>query len=127
MSVEYLDSADPDRPIIACAGAQRGYAEVADLGNAAVAAGRNVAAVLTANDEAVLVSNRLATPRPVVDDVDVEQVLAATLVAVEVREGVSPLQRLTDPFWLADVFGYGEDERPDARVVADRSSTVCVR
>lgn len=120
VAVECLDSADPNRPVIACAGAQRGYAEVADLVNAAVAAGRNVAAVLTANDEAVLVSNRLATPVPVVDDVDVEQVLAATLVAVEVREGVSPLQRLTDPFWLADVFGLGEDERADARVVAER-------
>ena len=120
VAVECLDSADQGRPVIACAGAQSGYTEVADLVNAAVAAGRNVAAVLTANDEAVLVSNRLATPVPVVDDVDVEQVLAATLVAVEVREGVSPLQRLTDPFWLADVFGLGEDERADARVVAER-------
>ena len=110
----------PERPLVACAGPQFGYADVAAFVNSAVAAGRNVVAVLTANDEAVLVSNRLTAPLPVVDDVDVAQMLAATLIAVEVREGVSPLQRLTDPFWLADAFELGDDERDDARVVADR-------
>ncbi|KRD16914.1 diol dehydratase reactivase [Mycobacterium sp. Root265] len=118
--VERLGGADPDRPVIACAGTEHGYAAVAEMVNAAVAAGRTVAAVLTANDEAVLVSNRLATAVPVVDDVDVEVVLSAELVAVEVREGVSPLHQLTDAFWLADVFGLGDDERTDARVVADQ-------
>lgn len=120
VAVERLETADLGRPVIACAGPEHGYAEVAGLVNAAVSAGCHVAAVLTANDEAVLVSNRLATTVPVVDDVDVEHVLTAKLVAVEVREGVSPLQQLTDPFWLADVFGLGDHERVDARVVADQ-------
>ena len=120
VAVDSLDTADPDRPVIVCAGPERGYAEVAGLVNAAVATGCDVAAVLTSNDEAVLVSNRLTVPVPVVDDVDVEEVLTATLVAVEVREGASPLQRLIDPFWLADVFGLGDDERADARTVADQ-------
>lgn len=120
VSVERLDTVAPGRPIVACAGPEHGYGEVAGWVNAAVGAGHTIAAVLTANDEAVLVSNRLVTALPVVDDVDVERVLAAQLVAVEVREGVSPLQRLTDPFWLADTFGLGDDERPDARVVADQ-------
>lgn len=115
-----LDAADPERPVIACARSELGYAEVAAAVNAAVASGRNIVAVLTTNDEAVLVANRLTTALPVVDDVDVERVLTATLAAVEVREGVSPLQRLTDPFWLADVFGLGDDERSDARVIADQ-------
>ncbi|GAA2542734.1 diol dehydratase reactivase ATPase-like domain-containing protein [Mycolicibacterium diernhoferi] len=118
--VECLDTVDPGRPVIVCAGPAHGYAAVAGLVNAAVAAGRDVTAVLTANDEAVLVSNRLETALPVVDDVDVEHVLGAKLVAVEVREGVSPLQRLTDPFWLADAFGLGDEERSDARVIADQ-------
>lgn len=118
--VGLLDTTDPGCSVIACAGTEHGYAEVAALVNAAVEAGRDIAAVLTANDEAVLVSNRLTTALPVVDDVDIEQVLGAQRVAVEVRDGVSPLQRLTDPFWLADVFGLGEDERTDARVVAEQ-------
>ncbi|MGV0812857.1 diol dehydratase reactivase ATPase-like domain-containing protein [Mycolicibacterium boenickei] len=108
------------RPVVACATRDWGYREVAAAVNAAVEDGRNVVAVLTENDEAVLVSNRLGTALPVVDDVDVRQLLSATLIAVEVRQGVAPLQHLTDPFWLADVFSLRDDERVDARVVADR-------
>ncbi|MGW0161593.1 diol dehydratase reactivase ATPase-like domain-containing protein [Mycobacterium sp. NPDC003323] len=118
--VERLDESPSGSPVIACVRAEYGYAQVAELVNTAVATGCNVVAVLTANDEAVLISNRLTTALPVVDDVDVERVLAAELVAVEVREGMSPLQRLTDPFWLADIFALGDDERADARVVADQ-------
>lgn len=109
-----------DRPIVACATAQWGYEDVARLVNAAVAEGRNVVAVLTTNDEAVLISNRLAAPLPVVDDVDVASLLSAPLVAVEVRQSSTPLQRLTDPFWLTDVFGLDAAERADARAVADQ-------
>jgi hypothetical protein len=108
-----------DDAVVACAGVEFGYADVAGLVNAAVAAGRTVVAVLTANDEAVLVSNRLEAGLPVVDDVDVRHVLTASRVAVEVRQGMSPLQRLTDPFWLADVFDLRDEERADARAVAD--------
>lgn len=39
--------------------------------------------------------------------------------AVEVRQGAGPLQRLTDRFWLSDVFGLRDDERADACAVAD--------
>lgn len=117
--VEQLAVAGPDRPVVACATRQWGYRDVAGLVNAAVEAGTNVVAVLTENDEAVLVSNRLRAPVPVVDDVDVPQVLSTTLVAVEVRQGPTPLQRLTDPFWLTDTFTLDGDERVDARVVAD--------
>lgn len=118
--VEKLGEGPRDRPVVACATRRWGYDAVAGLVNAALAEGRDVVAVLTANDEAVLVSNRLAAPLPVVDDVDVESVLSASSVAVEVRQSSAPLQRLTDPFWLTDVFGLGPDERVDARVVADQ-------
>src|SRR5690349_6888832 len=66
------------RPVVACATRDRGYREVAGAVNAAIEDGRNVVAVLTENDEAVLVSNRLGTALPVVDDVDVRQLLSAT-------------------------------------------------
>ncbi|WNG89086.1 diol dehydratase reactivase ATPase-like domain-containing protein [Mycobacterium sp. ITM-2016-00317] len=120
VSVDGLDAAPADRPVVACATRQWGYGEVAHLVNAALAQGRNVVAVLTANDEAVLVSNRLTAPLPVVDDIDVAPLLSAPLVAVEVRQASAPLQRLTDPFFLTDVFGLDPDERVDARVVADQ-------
>jgi hypothetical protein len=120
LPVERLAEAGPDRPVVACATREWGYRDVAGMVNAALDAGGRVVAVLTANDEAVLVSNRLRTGLPVVDDVDVRRLLSATLIAVEVRQGMAPLQRLTDPFWLADVFGLGADERVDARAVADQ-------
>ena len=118
--VQHLGMASSDRPLVACATAQWGYAEVASFVNAAVDTGRRVVAVLTANDEAVLVFNRLRTGLPVVDDLDVRSLLSAPLVAVEVRQGAAPLQRLTDPFWLVDAFDLHDDERGDARAVADQ-------
>lgn len=118
--VEDLGGGAVDRPVVACATRERGYAEVADRVNAALAQGRNITAVLTANDEAVLVSNRLTARLPVVDDIDVYVLLSAALVAVEVRQSSAPLQRLTDPFFLTDVFDLSTDERADARVVADQ-------
>jgi hypothetical protein len=118
--VECLGDVDPGRPVVACATAQWGYREVAQRVNDAVAQGCKVTAVLTANDEAVLVSNRLNTALPVVDDVDIKSLLPAARVAVEVRQGVAPLQHLTDPFWLVDAFGLSEAERADARVIADQ-------
>ncbi|OMC37248.1 diol dehydratase reactivase [Mycobacterium sp. GA-1841] len=117
--VDDLAHVGGERPVVVCATPDWGYRDVASAVNTAVVDGRNVVAVLTANDEAVLVSNRLNTALPVIDDVDVRPILAATLVAVEVRQGVAPLQRLTDPFWLADVFGLSDGERVDARIVAD--------
>ena len=118
--VDRLTEGPRDRPVIACAPVDFGYHAVAGLVNAALDEGRNVMAVVTANDEAVLVSNRLSAPLPVVDDVDVIPLLAATSVAVEVRQGVAPLQRLTDPFWLTDAFGLDDTERGDARTLADQ-------
>ncbi|QZH65142.1 diol dehydratase reactivase ATPase-like domain-containing protein [Mycolicibacterium farcinogenes] len=118
--VECLGAVKSGRPVVACATAQWGYREVAQRVNDAVAQGCNVTAVLTANDEAVLVSNRLSSALPVVDDVDVAALLSSARVAVEVRQGIAPLQRLTDPFWLADVFGLSDAERADARVIADQ-------
>ncbi|WP_085142531.1 diol dehydratase reactivase ATPase-like domain-containing protein [Mycolicibacterium conceptionense] len=118
--VECLGAVESGRPVIACATAQWGYREVAERVNVAVAQGCNVTSVLTANDEAVLVSNRLSSALPVVDDVDVAALLSSARVAVEVRQGIAPLQRLTDPFWLADVFGLSDAERADARVIADQ-------
>ena len=120
VSVEHLDDVEPTHPVVVCAAAQWGYRDVAQRVNTALEQGRNVVAVVTANDEAVLVSNRLSRALPVVDDVDSDRVLAAARVAVEVRQGVAPLQRLTDPFWLVDAFGLGNEEAGDARVVADQ-------
>jgi hypothetical protein len=83
-------------------------------------------AVLLADDEAVLVSNRLsrggadAGAVPVVDEIDVDAALRADLVAVEVAGPGSSLHTLTDPLRLITVFGLAPDERTDAARLSAR-------
>lgn len=85
-------------------------------------AGR-LAAVVLADDEAVLVGNRLAGSGigvPVVDEVDVEGALAADRLAVEVEAPGLPLRFLTDPLRLVAALALGEEERPDAARLCSR-------
>ena len=112
--------------VVAVVGPGTGYAEALPGLRELLAAGR-LAAVLIAEDEAVLVANRLGADVPVVDEVDVDVVLPASLVAVEVAAG-GVLRRLADPLALVADLGLDEAERPDAaRLVArlrDASSAV---
>jgi hypothetical protein len=94
-----------------------GYREVA-AALAALAESGRLAAVLLADDEAVLVANRLPVGVPVVDEVDVEAVLAVELLAVEVSEDGRPLQMLPDPLKLGAALGLGADEVDDAARLA---------
>lgn len=118
--VDRLDTITSDRPAVVCAPHDWSYRQVAPVVEEAISSGLPIVAVLTANDEAVLISNRLSTSLPVVDCVDVPVLLSADLVAVEVRHGSAPLRQLTDPFWLVNAFELHEDERGDARIVADQ-------
>lgn len=85
-----------------------------------LAACGRLAAVVLADDEAVLVANRLDRAIPVVDEVAGDRLDGAHLVAVEVAEAGTPLRRLTDPLRLIDAFGLGGSERGDAARVARR-------
>jgi hypothetical protein len=104
-------------PVVAVVPGGLGYESVAASLSSAAAAGR-VAAVLMEDDEAVLVANRLPVRVPVVDDVDVDAVLAAETVAVEVTCGGQPLRALTDPLRLGTAFGLSEAEFADAAHLA---------
>ena len=118
--VEDLRTSSARDSVIVCAGRENDYRQVSAAVNAAVAAGVAIAAVVTANDEAVLISNRLAESLPVVDDIDVLPLLSATRLAVEVRQGATPLRHVTDPFWLTSVLDLGRDEQALAQAVADQ-------
>jgi len=90
-------------------GYRRAVQDAAELSRA----GR-LAAVALADDEAVLVANRLQGSVPVVDEVDVEVLLAAELVAIEVAEPGRPMRMLCDPLRMIDAFGLADAERGDA-------------
>jgi hypothetical protein len=115
-------------PVVVLVPPGTGYAEVARVLNAS---GAHIVAVALADDEAVLVGNRLERRVPVVDQVPVERMAAASLVAVEVAAPGGALARLVDPLWLTAELGLTEAERKDAvtaaRQLTGRSSGLVLR
>ncbi len=105
-----------------------GYAEAARRLRALAAAGVPVRAVLVPGDEGVLIANRIGTPIPVVDQVDVIAAGSCALVAVEVRAPGQPLTRLADPVALGAALGLRDTEAGDAvtlcRSLVDYSNAV---
>jgi len=110
---------DDEGPVVAVVAAGTGYQAAVPSLRELRTAGR-LAAVLLADDEAVLVANRLGSEVPVVDEVDVDAVLACDLVAVEVAEPGTPLRFLTDPLRLVAALGLREEERRYAAQVVAR-------
>ena len=104
-------------PVVALVRPGTGYAEAAAVLNRAAA---DVVAVALADDEAVLVGNRLAARVPVVDQVPVERLAAASRIAVEVARPGGSLARLVDPLWLTAELGLGDHERGDAATTASQ-------
>jgi Diol dehydratase reactivase ATPase-like domain/DD-reactivating factor swiveling domain len=104
-------------PVVALVPSGTGYAAAAAAVNASPA---QIVAVAMADDEAVLVGNRLQRRVPVVDQVPVERMAAATRVAVEVAAPGGALARLVDPLWLVAELGLGDSERADAATAASQ-------
>jgi hypothetical protein len=112
-------------PVVALVPAGTGYAAAAAALNRSTA---DVVAVGLADDEAVLVGNRLDARVPVVDQVPVERLAASVRVAVEVAPPGGALARVVDPLWLTAELGLDAAERPSAATaagqVAGRSSAM---
>lgn len=92
------DAGPPGRaePAVVLVPAGTGFRTAVRLLAPLVAAG-HVAAVCLADDEGVLVANRLPRAVPVVDEVDVDRAAGAERLLVEVAEHGRPLRSLTDP------------------------------
>jgi Diol dehydratase reactivase ATPase-like domain/DD-reactivating factor swiveling domain len=104
-------------PAVAMVPADFGYARAAERLRALLAAGVPVGAVLAGGDEGVLIFNRLSTPVPVIDQVDLAAVAGCDLVAVEVRPPGDPLTLLADPVAMAAAFSLPPGEAGDAAVL----------
>jgi hypothetical protein len=104
-------------PVVVLVPAGTGYAGAAAALNASRA---DVVAVALADDEAVLVGNRLERRVPVVDQVPVRRLSQALRIALEVAAPGGALARLVDPLWLTSELGLDEAERGDAATAASR-------
>jgi diol dehydratase reactivase ATPase-like protein/cobalamin-dependent diol dehydratase reactivating factor len=102
-------------PVVALVPPGTGYGQAAEALNHTRA---DVVAVALADDEAVLVGNRLERHVPIIDQVPVDRLAAASLVALEVAPPGGALARLVDPLWLVSSLGLDAGERADATTVA---------
>ncbi|ORB30804.1 diol dehydratase reactivase ATPase-like domain-containing protein [Mycolicibacterium parafortuitum] len=81
--------------------------------NSAVARGWRVCGVLAAQDDAVLISNRITVDVPVVDEVDLTGLERGALVAVEVVEQGRSYRAMADPIALSSALRLPPDRLVD--------------
>jgi Diol dehydratase reactivase ATPase-like domain/DD-reactivating factor swiveling domain len=102
-------------PVVALVPPGTGYAAASAALNRSRA---EIVAVALADDEAVLVGNRLRVPVPVVDLAPVDRIAVATRAAVEVAAPGGALSRVVDPLWLTSELRLDAAERASAATVA---------
>ncbi|WNV75951.1 diol dehydratase reactivase subunit alpha [Geodermatophilus sp. DSM 44513] len=127
-----LPGQPPGAPVVCVVPPGADFEDVAAAVNAAVAAGVDVVAAVLAGDDAVLVTNRLHRPVPVVDEVAaVERVPLGMLAAVEVAAPGRTIRTLSNSYGLATVFGLDPAQTrqvsPVARALTGNRSAVVVR
>lgn len=97
----------------------------------AVARGWQVAGVIVAQDDAVLIRNRIPIDVPVVDEADVDGVEPGALVAVEVVEEGRAYRAMADPIALSAALHLSHDDIVDiaefCRELADSSAIAVTR
>lgn len=98
---------------------------------AALAAGWSVTGVIAAQDDAVLIGNRIPIDIPVVDEVDVAGLAPGALVAVEVVPEGRAYRALADPIALCAALELEHEQLPDiaefTRELADAPAIAVTR
>lgn len=122
----------PDGPVIVVVGRGWDFDRVAQVLTAAHERGCELVAAVLAQDDAVLVANRIPVAIPIVDEVGaVERVPLVMSAAVEVALPGRTIRTLSDSYGLATVFGLDPDQTrqvsPVARALTGNRSAVVVR
>jgi diol dehydratase reactivase alpha subunit len=131
-SIGELGGQPPGEPVVCVVPHGWDFDDVAAALNSAVAGGVDVVAAILAGDDAVLVTNRLTRPIPVVDEVSaVEKVPLGMLAAVEVAAPGRTIRTLSNSYGLATVFDLDPTQTrqvsPVARALTGNRSAVVVR
>jgi diol dehydratase reactivase alpha subunit len=122
----------PEGPVIAVVGRGWDFDRVARVLNDALGRGLELVAAVLAQDDAVLVANRIDVSIPIVDEVGaVERVPLGMSAAVEVALPGRTIRTLSDSYGLATVFELDPDQTrqvaPVARALTGNRSAVVVR
>ena len=123
-----LDAAPSEAQVIVSVDGAIDFEDAAGAISDAVAAGWRIAGVLVAQDDAVLIRNRIPVDVPVVDEADVDDLEPGVLVAVEVVAEGRSYRAMADPIALTaalelppqDIVDVGEfcRELADAAAIA---------
>jgi hypothetical protein len=108
-----LGGAIADAPVIVSVDAATDFEVAAARLTDAVRRGWPVAGVLAAQDDGVLIRNRIPLDIPVVDEVDLDGLAAGALVAVEVVAEGRAYRAMADPIALAAALRLPADDLPD--------------
>ncbi|MBP2367171.1 diol dehydratase reactivase subunit alpha [Pseudonocardia parietis] len=122
----------PDGPAIVVVPRGWDFDRVAAVLNRAVGRGLELVAAVLAQDDAVLVANRLTAAVPIVDEVGaVDRVPLGMAAAVEVAAPGRTIRTLSDSYGLASVFALDPEQTrqvaPVARALTGNRSAVVVR
>ncbi|MBB2993604.1 hypothetical protein FHR72_005114 [Mycolicibacterium iranicum] len=95
-----LDTAPVDGPVVISVDDRTDFEVAAREIGLAVARGWQVVGVVAAQDDAVLIRNRIPVDVPVVDEAEVDEVAPGALIAVEVVEEGRAYRAMADPIAL---------------------------
>ncbi len=129
---EELLSRPADTPYILVVSSAFDFADVATMINASARAGYQLTGVILQQDDGVLVSNRLNTPLPIVDEVrHIDRIPLGMLAAIEVAVPGKVIETLSNPYGIATVFSLSAEETknivPMARALIGNRSAVVVK
>jgi hypothetical protein len=120
-----------DGPAVVSVDASTDFEAAAQEISAAVERGWHVAGVIAAQDDAVLIRNRISIDVPVVDEVALDGIAPGALVAVEVVAEGRAYRAMADPIALCVALELGHDEIQDVaeftRELADSPAIAVTR
>lgn len=103
--IDKLPNAQVDIDYIVVIPEKWDYEEASKVMNEAIEKGINIAGAIVQKDDAVLISNRVHSVIPIVDEVAlIDKVPLERLAAVEVAENGQTIKVLSNPYGLASIF-----------------------
>ncbi|ATW27975.1 diol dehydratase reactivase subunit alpha [Candidatus Formimonas warabiya] len=132
ISFQELMSHRGKEPVIPLINAGYDFADVAAEINHKLDQGIRIVGVIVQNDDGVLISNRLKTSMPIVDEVKyIDKVPVHMPAAVEVAESGRTIETLSNPFGIATVFNLDPEETklvvPLSRALIGNRSAVVIK
>jgi len=130
--LDELESASTAQPWIVVIPGTVEFREAAERLNKATSRGLEIAGAIVQKDDGVLIHNRLHSPIPLVDEVlHIDRVPRGMPAAIEVAVIGKAIEKLSNPYDIATLFGLSPDETrnvvPIARALTGTRSAVVIK